>query len=66
MTNTLLEQLKGYENKWVAILEPEKNIVGSGDNAVEAKRDAEKKGYKNKNVVLLGVLPFKSGYVPLV
>lgn len=60
--NTLLEELKKYENRWVAILEPDKTVVGSGQDASEAKRAAEKKGYRD--VTLLRVLPFRGAYVP--
>jgi hypothetical protein len=41
----LEDELGKYENKWVAILESERRIVGSGDSAIQAKRDAEEKGY---------------------
>lgn len=41
----LAEELHKYENKWVAILESERKIVGSGDNAYDAKLDAEAAGY---------------------
>jgi hypothetical protein len=45
MSQLPFEQLKGYENKWVALLEPEQKIVGSGNDAVEATQDAKKHGY---------------------
>ena len=38
-------ELLDYENKWVAILESEQRIVGSGTDAFEAKQDAERQGY---------------------
>ena len=41
----LENELGKYENKWVAISEPERRVVGSGNNAIEAKADAEAKGY---------------------
>jgi len=41
----LEDELGKYENKWVAISEPERKVVGSGDNAREAKADAEANGY---------------------
>jgi hypothetical protein len=41
----LEEELGKYENKWVAILESERRVVGSGDRAVDAKREAEALGY---------------------
>ncbi|MGH9764054.1 MAG: DUF5678 domain-containing protein [Blastocatellia bacterium] len=37
-------ELLNYENKWVAFLEPDEKIVGSGDDAYEAKMDAERNG----------------------
>jgi hypothetical protein len=37
----LEDELGKYENKWVAILQSERRIVGSRDRAVEAKREAE-------------------------
>lgn len=41
----LTEELGCYENQWVAILESERRIVGSGDTAVEAKQEAKTRGY---------------------
>lgn len=64
MSDILLKELKKYEDKWVAILEPEERVVGSGEDASEAKRAAEKNGYKN--IILFRVLPFRSGYAPFV
>lgn len=60
--SSLLEQLKQYENKWVALEHPNKSVVGSGGDASEAKKDAERKGYED--VILFRVLPFQGGYVP--
>ena len=34
-----------YVNQWVAILESEERIVGSGPDAFEAQQDAERNGY---------------------
>ena len=59
---TFLEQLKKHENQWVALREPEKEVVASGKDASETMRQAEKRGYKN--VILLHVLPFRGSYVP--
>jgi len=42
---TLTEQFREYEDRWVAILETESRIVGSGADPLEAKADAERKGY---------------------
>lgn len=58
-----LQQLKKYENKWIAILEPDRRkIVASGENASEAKKEAEKKGYKD--IILMKIFPFRMGYIP--
>ena len=38
-------ELLKYENKWVAILEDEQKIVGSGSDAYEAQQDAGRHGY---------------------
>jgi hypothetical protein len=45
MSQLPFEQLKDYENKWVALLEPEQRIVGSGNDAGEAIQDAQQHGY---------------------
>lgn len=63
-TNTLLEQLRQHEDRWVALLEPDKKVVGSGADASAARADAAKRGYPD--VILLKVLPFDAGYVPHV
>ena len=59
-----LEELKKYENKWVAFIESggAEIIVGSGDDALAAKQDAETKGFKD--TVLYKVQPFNRGYIP--
>ncbi len=57
-----LEQLKKYEDKWVAILEPDQRVVASGNNASEAKQEAKRKGYDS--VILFRVFPFRAGYIP--
>lgn len=62
--NTLIQELKNYENKWVALIEPEKKVVASGEDASEAKKEAEKKGYKD--VILFRVFSFRAGYVPFL
>lgn len=60
--NTLIQELKNYEDKWVALIEAEKKVVGSGDDASKAKKEAEKRGYKD--IILFKVLPFRAGYIP--
>jgi hypothetical protein len=61
-----LEELKKHENKWVALVESDgaEVIVGSGDDAVQATRDAEAKGFKD--AVLYRVQPFDRGYIPSI
>lgn len=60
-----LEDLRPYENKWIALIESEgaKIIVGSGDEADEAMREAEAKGFGD--AYLYKVFPFDVGYIPL-
>ena len=41
----LEDELGQYENRWVAILESEKRIVGSGDTASQIKGESESNGY---------------------
>jgi hypothetical protein len=59
-----VEELRKHENQWVAIHESgeTETIVGSGFNAVEAKREAEANGFND--TVLFKVLPTDKGYVP--
>lgn len=59
-----LEELRKYENKWVAIYESEgaEMVVGSGADAVEATRAAEEKGFTD--TVLLYVRSFNKGFMP--
>ena len=59
----MLEQLKSYENKWVAIVEDER-IVASGEDAREAKKKAETNGFRE--VTLFRVMPFSGGYAPVI
>ncbi len=59
---TLTEQFKEFENMWVAILESEGRIVGSGADPLEAKADAELKGYTE--TTLFQVPTFDQMYVP--
>ncbi len=47
MKDPLEDELGKYENKWVAILESERRVVGSGDSAKEAMADAEAHGYED-------------------
>ena len=61
MNQLPFEQLKDYENQWVALLEPDQTIVGNGKDAVEATKAAEKKGYKD--VTLFYVPRFDSYFI---
>lgn len=56
-------QLEKYENKWVAIDESQEKIVGVGDDAFEATKDAERQGYSD--TILFKVPSFDSALVPL-
>jgi hypothetical protein len=40
-------ELLRYENRWVAILQEEERVVGSGADAYEAQQDAERHGYSD-------------------
>jgi len=61
-----LEDLRQYENKWVALVESNgaEIIVASGEDATGAKREAENKGFKE--VVLYRVSPADRGYIPSI
>jgi hypothetical protein len=56
------EQAQQYENKWIAILLDEHQVVGSGNDAAEAINEAEHNGHPD--AVLYKVLPLTSYYVP--
>ena len=56
------EQLKPYENQWVALRKPDQEIVGSGKDISEAKREAARRGYTD--IIFLKVYPFDVGYIP--
>lgn len=57
----LEDTLRDYEGKWVAISEDEDRVVGSGDTPVQAKAEAEARGYSE--AALFKVRPFKGYYV---
>jgi hypothetical protein len=59
-----LEELKKYENKWVAVRESDgrEMVVGSGDDAVQAMREAEANGFGD--AFLMHIDPFDKGYIP--
>ena len=58
-----VEELRKYENKWVAIFESAEAevVVGSGKDAIEATREAEAKGFKD--TVLFFVRPFDRSFI---
>ena len=56
-------QLEKYENKWVAIDESQEKIVGVGNDAFEATKDAEGHGYLD--TILFKVPSFDSALIPL-
>jgi hypothetical protein len=62
MNTISLEQLKKYEDRWVALRGKTHEVVSSGADASEAKEKAEKKGFAD--IILFRVLPFRGGYVP--
>jgi hypothetical protein len=58
-----LNELRKHEGQWVAVLKSEDGdiIVGSGKDAVEAKRNAQSNGFSE--AVLLWVRPFNGKYI---
>ena len=62
MKKDLSKILKLYEEKWVALSQDEKKVVGSGETIKRASREALNKGYKNP--VFIKVPRFDIGYVP--
>lgn len=57
----LTKKLLPYENKWVALSEDKKQVLGSGNTLKEAQKEAEK---TNKKYLFLKVPPFNISYVP--
>jgi hypothetical protein len=58
---SLEDDLRNYEDKWVAILEDEERVVGSGDTPYQAKAEANANGYDE--TALFKVQPFGKYYV---
>ena len=58
----LTKLLLPYENKWVALSEDKKEVLGSGNSLKEAEREAEK---KSKSFIFLKVPSFNISYVPV-
>jgi len=57
----LSKLLLPYENKWVALSEDQKQILGAGDTLKAAKKEAERKG---RRYLFLKVPPFNLSYIP--
>lgn len=58
----LSKKLKPFENKWVALSQDHKKVLGVGDTLDKAKREAEK---KNKKYIFIKLPAFDVSYVPL-
>lgn len=58
------EELAKYPNQWVAIdmTDAEKKVVGVGEDAEEASREAEDKGYPE--AFLFKVFPYEGQFIP--
>ena len=56
--------IRDYENKWVALAEVDgkESVVGSGDDATEAAREAKARGFLN--AILFRVPSFHISYAP--
>lgn len=57
----LTQELKPYENQWVALSKDHKRVLGAGKTLKEVKEKADKTGEK---YLFLRVLPFDLSYVP--
>lgn len=68
ISEKVAEQLKDLQGKWVALAGDgdAMAVVGSGNDAVEARREARKRGYEDKETTLHKVLPTDVYYVPAV
>jgi len=53
-----------HENEWVAFIEEDgaETVVGSGKDAAEAIKEAEKRGFPD--AILMKVPPFDRGFIP--
>lgn len=58
----LTKVLKGYENKWVALTDDHKKVVGSGNSFSTARLQAKKRGYEEP--IFMKVPRFDRGYIP--
>lgn len=57
----LSKLLLPYENKWVALSEDHRKILGSGNSLKKAEKEAEK---KSKRYIFLKVPLFNVSYIP--
>lgn len=57
----LSKKLLPYENKWVALSEDRKEVLGAGKTLKAAEKQA---GKKRKKYIFLKVPPFNLSYVP--
>lgn len=57
----LTKILLPYENKWVALSEDQKQVLGAGKTLKEAEKVAER---KTKRYIFLKVPSFNQSYVP--
>ena len=62
MSAKTIEQLENYENKWVALSEPDEEIVGSGNDLQEAEENARQHGYTGQ-ITFFKVMPY-GYYIP--
>lgn len=59
----LTKILLPYENKWVALSEDNKKVLGAGATLEQARKQAEK---TKKRFLFIKVPPFDVSYVPIV
>jgi hypothetical protein len=62
--SAFLEELRDYENKWIAIFESddEEKVVGSGSDAIQASREAQEKGFEDAVLFYVGSFESGNGY----
>lgn len=57
----LSKKLLPYENKWVALSENQRQVLGAGKTLKEAEKQAKK---NSKKYIFLKVPSFNTSYVP--
>jgi hypothetical protein len=60
--NNFIEEIKPYENKWVALVGDK--VVASGDSSQEVAEKAEQAGYRD--FTFHRVLPFDKLFIPTI